>query len=400
MSLKFRKISLRQQAGIAAVLFQTLFIGACGKQFQALKTTDVSESSLATVTIVPEPTESSPTGQTPAVPSQPAVSAPVSTPSPAPSVTIPAPLPEACPQGKAMFEGSCSPLIRACPVQDGLGQQSLSNGNYGACVATSCNQDFTLSNGTCFLNTKACSTSQGTGIQTFHNGAYGECVVSRTCLASETLYQGNCYPSVRACSIENGTGQQFFGNGSYGNCAIRCNQGFNLVRGACTPNNIVDASASPLIQGLVSTTSSGSQRVTLSAASGQSISPISTIRMNGQPKITIRVDLVTEGLALDLFAEGNMYIESNVPPDNGECNISWYAPEGFSINFGNLSFGSKLATRVHYFTITNFNPTTWRRACQVVVTRSTTGFSNLNIGVGPEPTLPPIFKFDIIGDLP
>lgn len=107
--------------------------------------------------------------------------------------------------------------------------------NYGSCEALSCQEDYSLINGSCLQTTRECEVSNGVGTQTLiegeveNAGEYDACTVS-SCNEGFTQSENSCMPEVVTCPIPNGIGTQI----DPGTCmATSCDPGYINMGSFC-----------------------------------------------------------------------------------------------------------------------------------------------------------------------
>lgn len=273
------------------------------------------------------------------------------------------------PTPTASASTAVQPPTRACQVTGGVGQQTLVNDQYGACVVTSCNTGWSLAQNSCVPTVQGCLVANGNGQQTFSNGNYGACTAT-SCSTGYTLYQNSCYPSYQSCPIPNGTGVQPFSNGSYGTCTpVTCKPGYVVYKNQCEPS--IDAALLNPIHVNIQQTSTGTL-VDVSGG-GTTLNPESVITMNSQPFFML--DIVNNSdTSYDNVVISGVSTVGHLAPLDGKCNISWTAPAN-----GSVSTDKSIPPHSHVLvTISNFNLSTWKQDCQISISQWATSGKILN----------------------
>ncbi|MEO0335141.1 MAG: hypothetical protein AAF202_02025, partial [Pseudomonadota bacterium] len=159
--------------------------------------------------------------------------------------------------------GQCVNNTKACPIDNGSGEQTWNGSGYGNCEAKSCTDGFNIEDGACVAsceadqhiedgncvsNEKPCAVANGTGKQIWDGAKYGSCTVVNcdsgyknesnqcvsACESNEHLENGNCVSNTKACPIENGSGASMWDGSKYGPCTVvSCNNTYSEQNNAC-----------------------------------------------------------------------------------------------------------------------------------------------------------------------
>ncbi len=147
-----------------------------------------------------------------------------------------------CPQGR-MPNGDCIYLTpevstQQCSIENGVGLQVyIGDGQWGACAAQTCNEGYQKVGSNCeFIPVvRACTVLNGTGEEVNDGRGFGNCNL-KSCSVGYHIANNACAftPITESCVMTNGTGQRINMGAGFGPCSVlSCNAGYNIANNAC-----------------------------------------------------------------------------------------------------------------------------------------------------------------------
>ncbi|MBR5625788.1 MAG: hypothetical protein IKW67_03345 [Alphaproteobacteria bacterium] len=130
-----------------------------------------------------------------------------------------------------------------CDIENGTGEETFTNGEWGTCMVKTCNEGYAPYENTCVKEgaKQDCDIENGTGEETFTNGNWGTCMV-KTCNDGYAPYENTCVKegAKQDCDIKNGTGTQTFTNGNWGTCTVKtCDDGYTVAGNICRDDAVI-----------------------------------------------------------------------------------------------------------------------------------------------------------------